>query len=162
MLHLWEVLNIKRDVDLRFTLLDCKILFHCRIPLGPTTNKMYMPVATRGKSRFVRTKEYKTWQQLTELVPIPESIRAAPIGSPESPVGIMLVVHGHDIDIDNCAKAHIDFLVRRGVITDDDISVVKAVLVFAGSPLQRNQCIEIVVYPAAEFNWHDEQRKFIF
>jgi hypothetical protein len=48
------------------------------------------------------------------------------------------------------------------VITDDDISVVKAVLVFAGSPLQRNQCIEIVVYPASEFNWHDEQQKFIF
>lgn len=85
-----------------------------------------------------------------------------PVGSPDAPVGVMIIVHGVDIDPDNCAKCHIDFLVRGGVLTDDDISVVKSVLVVAGQPLIKRQCAEIIVYPASEFGWVESQKKFVW
>lgn len=149
------------EKDVSLSLLSSRILYYCRLPLGPTTNKMYMPVATRGKSRFVRTKEYKAWQTMVDLIGvIEEEKNRFPIGSPDSPVAIMIIVHGSDIDTDNCAKAHIDYLVRGGVLTDDDISVVKAVFVVAGQPLNKRQYAEIIVYPASEFGWVDSQQKF--
>jgi hypothetical protein len=150
---------VERDVQI--TLLASRILYYCRLPLGPTTNKMYMPVATRGKSRFVRTKEYKAWQNMVDMIEVIEGDSSRfPVGSPDAPVGVMIIVHGVDIDPDNCAKCHIDFLVRGGVLTDDDISVVKSVLVVAGQPLIKRQCAEIIVYPASEFGWIESQKKF--
>lgn len=147
--------------DVSFNLLASRIVYYCRLPLGPTTNKMYMPVATRGKSRFVRTKEYKAWQTMVDLIGVVEEDKSRfPIGSPDAPVAIMIIVHGENIDTDNCAKAHIDYLVRGGVLTDDDISVVKAVFVVAGKSLNKRQYAEIIVYPASEFGWIDSQKTF--
>lgn len=142
-----------KEHDVRITLRTCQILYYCRLPLGPTTNKMYMPVATRGKSRFVRTKEYKAWQNMVDMIDTMEgnTPAALPIGSIEKPVGVVIVVHGSDVDTDNCAKAHIDYLVRNGILSDDDISIVPCVFLVAGKPLNKRQFAEIIVYPATEF-----------
>lgn len=151
------------EKDVSFTLLASRILYYCRLPLGPTTNKMYMPVATRGKSRFVRTKEYKAWQTMVDLIGVVEEDKTRlPVGSPECPVVVMIIAHAIDLDTDNCAKSHIDYLVRNGVITDDDISVVKASMVFAGRPLAKRQFAEILIYPASEMGWVNEQREFVW
>lgn len=152
-----------KEQDVRIELRASQILYYCRLPLGPTTNKMYMPVATRGKSRFVRTREYKAWQNMVDMIDTMEGNKPAalPIGSIENPVGVVIVVHGSDVDTDNCAKAHIDYLVRNGILSDDDISIAPFVFLMAGKPLNKRQYAEIIVYPATEFGLMPRNQKTI-
>lgn len=141
-----------------------RALYRCRLPLGPTTNKMYMPVATRGRSRFVRTKEYRSWQIMADMIDTIEGNKrpaASPIGSKDFPVGIVIAIHGTEVDTDNCAKAHVDYLVRNGILEDDDISVVKAVLLVAGKPLNKGQYAEIIVFPASQFGFAEPNQQTI-
>lgn len=139
-------------------------IYYCRLPLGPTTNKMYMPVATRGRSRFVRTKEYKAWKTMVDMIDTIEGNRrpaGSPIGSRDFPVGVVIIIHGTEVDTDNCAKAHVDYLVRNGILEDDDIAIVKGVLLVAGKPLNKGQYAEIIVLPASQFGFAEPNQKTI-
>ena len=94
-------------------------LWSIQLPLPPTTNQLWIPVATRGRSRFVTSAEYKKWRasiQLSEWV-------EAPIFN--FPLGVVLTTKpGADFpetsDVDNFFKAPIDALKRHFIIADDN------------------------------------------
>ena len=101
-------------------------LWSIQLPLPPTTNQLFMPVATRGRSRLVTTPEYKTWRSLIQLSEWVE----APIFN--IPLGVVLttkpgVEFPESMDLDNLFKAPVDALKRHSIICDDNCRFIQYV-----------------------------------
>jgi hypothetical protein len=43
-------------------------LWSITMPIPPSTNSLFMPVATKGRSRMVITKEYREWRKSLDLI----------------------------------------------------------------------------------------------
>ena len=104
------------------------------MPVPPSTNSLFMPVATRGRSRMVITKEYKNWRRSLDLIEWKE----APIFNYK----LFIVIEikpgptlSDKADADNLAKAPVDALVRHQVLVDDNRDFVRGVLTYFGGPV---------------------------
>ncbi len=122
-----------------------------KLPMPPSTNTLYLPIATKGRSRMVTSAHYKKWKTcvafmdwiesvLTYRVFITIEIQPGPGFNDRS-------------DSNNFAKAPIDSLVANGVLVDDCKKYVAGELSFFGDPYPNGDGIVIVrVYPEAILN----------
>lgn len=109
------------------------LLWSIQLPLPPSQNQLWIPVATRGRSRFVTSAEYKKWRsaiQLSEWVEAPVF---------DIPLGIVLTTKPgaefpESSDIDNFFKAPIDALKRHFIIADDNCRFIQHVSNTLGNP----------------------------
>ncbi len=83
------------------------------VPVPPSTNTLFRNVAGRGR---VPTGVYQRWRDSAE-----GRFWGLKYSMFEAPVTITLTLpRGRGPDLDNCAKAPIDLLVRMRVIQDDN------------------------------------------
>jgi Holliday junction resolvase RusA-like endonuclease len=109
-------------------------LWSITMPIPPSTNSLFMPVATRGRSRMVITKEYREWRKSLDLI----EWKDAPIFTHK--VFIVVEVRpgpslSDKADADNLAKAPVDALVRHQVLVDDNRDYVRGVMTYFGGPI---------------------------
>lgn len=107
------------------------------LPFPPTTNHLYSNIPGRGR---VVSAKYKAWKDAADGALWTQSRK--PIVGPVS-ITITLQDKGR-FDVDNRTKAAIDFLVRHGIIPDDDRTVVRRVVAQVGDV----QGCEIEIEPA--------------
>lgn len=107
------------------------------LPFPPSVNTMYRNVAGRGR---VTSGAYQRWKDAADGALWTQSRK--PIIGPVS-ITITLQDKGR-FDVDNRTKAAIDFLVRHGIIPDDDRTVVRRVVAQVGDV----QGCEIEIEPA--------------
>ena len=109
-------------------------LWEIILPVPPSTNALYMPIANRGRSRMVITKEYKQWRKTLDLLEW---------GDPQIfPHKVFIVLEirpgptlSDRADADNLAKAPVDALVRHQILVDDNRDYVRGVLSYFGNPV---------------------------
>ena len=104
------------------------------MPVPPSTNSLFMPVANKGRSRMVITKEYRQWRKMLDLL----EWNQAPIFT--NKVFIVIEIKpgptlSDRADADNLAKAPVDALVRHQVLVDDNRDFVRGVLTYFGGPV---------------------------
>lgn len=126
---------------------DC--LWSILLPLPPTTNELWIPVATKGRSRFVTSGLYKSWRsaiQLSEWIEAPLF---------REPIAVCLrTIPGQtfnlDSDLDNFLKAPLDALKRHSIICDDNCRVIHHVSNTLANPedFTGPGMVEVGIYPA--------------
>jgi len=138
-------------------------LWSVTLPIPPSQNKLWIPVAIRGRSRLVTSPEYKVWRNSLNLV----EFKTAPIFF--EPVAVVIdLIPGKDLcansDIDNFFKAPIDALVRHGVIVDDSIKYIHHVQsTLRPSTDNRGQGVmEINIYHAFMWTGQNIQQRYLF
>lgn len=124
-------------------------LWSIQLPLPPSQNQLWIPVATRGRSRFVTSAEYKKWRTCIQL----SEWNEAPIFT--FPLGIVLTTKpGQEFpessDIDNFFKAPIDALKRHFIIADDNCKFIHHVSNTLGNAedFTGQGMIQVELYPA--------------
>lgn len=137
------------DHTLNLTPPKAYCLWSIQLPLPPSQNQLWIPVATRGRSRFVTSAEYKKWRkdiQLSEWV-------EAPIFT--IPLGVVLLTRPgvsfpESSDIDNFFKAPIDALKRHFIIADDSCQFIHHVQNTLGNAedFTGQGMIQVELYPA--------------
>jgi len=100
-------------------------------PVPPSSNKMFFPVATRGRSRMVISPEYKKWRECLAF------LDWDPCDPFRHKVFLVLEIQsGQSLikaDCDNLIKAPIDALVRHGILIDDDRDIVRGAMSYFGA-----------------------------
>ena len=95
--------------------------FSLPLPLPPTLNNLFINLQGRGR---VPSKSYKDWRKRADETLWTNHVKA--IGGP---VKILLMIEDKGRrDLDNCAKAVIDFLVQHNLIDGDDRKVVRRIV----------------------------------
>ena len=140
---------MKPDYTLNLTPPKEYCLWSIQLPLPPGTNSLFMPVATRGRSRFVTTPEYKTWRADIQRI----EWEPAPIFN--EPIAIVCHIlpgqlFNYGSDIDNYIKGLIDSLKRHFVIVDDNSKIVQHASITLGNPTDftGQGMVDIGIYPA--------------
>lgn len=124
-------------------------LWSIQLPLPPGANSLWIPVATRGRSRFVISPEYKTWRSDIQKCDWPDP----PIF--KDPLCIFCsILPGQSFnpgsDIDNYIKPIIDALKRHFIIVDDNSKIVQSAIMILGNKqdLTGQGMVDIGVYPS--------------
>ena len=133
------------------------------LPIPPSQNKLWIPVAIRGRSRLVTSPEYKVWRNSLNLV----EFKTAPIFL--EPVAIVIdLIPAKDLcqnsDLDNFFKAPIDALVRHGILVDDSIKHIHHVQsTLRPSTDNRGQGVmEINIYHSFMWTGQKIQQRYLF
>lgn len=133
------------------------------LPIPPSQNKLWIPVAIRGRSRLVTSPEYKVWRNSLNLV----EFKTAPIFL--EPVAVVIdLIPGKDLcqnsDLDNFFKAPIDALVRHGILVDDSIKYIHHVQsTLRPSTDNRGQGVmEINIYHSFMWTGQNIQQRYLF
>lgn len=131
--------------------------FEIILPMPPSTNKLYMPVANRGRSRMVTTKDYRAWQTEVSLLEWTEEILL------DRKFVSLEIQCGPDFrdsgDCDNLLKAPIDSLVKNGVIVNDSKEYVAGCISFFGESVNRGVGrVVMSIYPEELLNGKKKPR----
>lgn len=130
------------------------------LPMPPSTNQLSIPVATRGRSRFVTSPVYREWKNTVAFLSWRES---AFFSRKFIAVEIRTGPDFNDAgDCDNLVKAPVDALVNNGVLINDSRKYVVAAMGYWGPehPIGKG-VVEVKVYPESLFNGK-ESEKFLF
>jgi len=105
------------------TLMNCgDTLFQCTLPIPPSVNNLF--VNARGRGRYP-SKKYTAWKKAALAAFLPKRPNAVI----ERPIEIVIRMSTKcRSDLDNIAKAPIDFLVQNGVIQNDNRAIVKRIV----------------------------------
>lgn len=128
------------------------------LPMPPSTNQLSIPVATRGRSRFVTSPIYRDWKLQTAFLPWPESSFLS-----RKFIGVEIRT-GPDFnnagDCDNLIKPVIDALVNNGALIDDSRKYVCAALGWWGPshPIGKG-VVRACVYPEKVFNGVEDPKE---
>lgn len=130
------------------------------LPMPPSTNQLFMPMATKGRSRFVTSPLYRDWKNSVAFLSWRESAFLS------RKFIAVEVCPGPDFndssDSDNFLKAPIDALVNNGVLINDSKKYVVASMAYWGQSHPVGKGVVVVkAFPESIFNGK-ESEKFLF
>jgi hypothetical protein len=121
------------------------------LPIPPSSNQMYMPIATKGRSRVITTKVYKTWKNCIQFYDWRESVFL-------HRVFVTLEIRPgpglkEKTDSNNYAKPTIDALVNNGILIDDSKKYLAGELSYFGETHPHGDGVVVIrVYPESVLN----------
>lgn len=121
------------------------------LPMPLSVNQLSIPVATRGRSRFVTSPDHRVWKTAVSFLSWRESCFI------DRKFLVLRVFPGPDMsdksDVDNLLKSPIDALVSNGVLIDDSKKHVVGCMAFwAGDHPVGKGIAQMDVYPEKILN----------
>lgn len=103
------------------------------LPIPPSVNNLFVNAA-KGKGRYPSSK-YTRWKRDAQAAIVEQVCRGLVLPlTIQRPVNLQITISEKcRSDLDNCAKAVIDFIVAQGIILDDSKRIVRKVCLAWGS-----------------------------
>ena len=113
------------------------------LPIPPSVNQIWR---CQG-SKIRKSKTYRLWQASASLYAMSSAISRPKITKPVAVEMIVRTGHGwrSSRDIDNIAKPILDWLVLWGVLSTDNCSVVRSVLITIDTMPRAVACVDVTV-----------------
>jgi Holliday junction resolvase RusA-like endonuclease len=99
------------------------VLFACELPIPPSVNNLFVNAA-KGRGRYP-SQQYTRWKKEAALSLIGLPLPTKPIAAPVA-IEISIATKCRN-DLDNSAKALIDFLVQQGILLNDNRTIVRRI-----------------------------------